>query len=592
MIKTRLVGLLSHAKKYIVYTILWQWLALFSQIAAVFTIAGLIEAAVNHSIDAARVQRAALILVAVVLVRLLCEKMGAKSSYMACVDVKRVLREKIYDKLLRLGASYRDHVSTAEIVQVSTEGVDQLETYFGKYLPQLFYSLLAPVTLFIVLCRVSLKASVVLLVCVPLIPISIVVVQKIAKKLLNKYWSVYTGLGDSFLENLMGLTTLKIYQADGQKADEMDAESQRFRKITMKVLTMQLNSTSVMDIVAYGGAAVGMVVALSEFANGALSVSGTLSIILLASEFFLPLRLLGSFFHIAMNGMAASDKIFRILDMEEPEEGGSLLPDGALDIEFSDVHFSYGSGGREILKGINLSLPAGHFISLVGESGCGKSTIAGILSGRNKGYAGSVTIGGMELSDINETDLMKHVVLVRHNSYLFAGTVADNLRMAKRDATDEEMWNALDKVNLKDFIESEDGLDTVIQEKAGNLSGGQSQRLGIARALLADAPVYIFDEATSNIDADSEEIIMNVIHEMAQTRTILLISHRLANVTDSDKIYMLKGGAIAESGTHEELMKLDGSYRHLYESQMALENYGGSMSEKVTSDSLDREVQR
>lgn len=592
MIKTRLVGLLSHAKKYIVYTILWQWLALFSQIAAVFTIAGLIEAAVNHNIDAARVQRAVVILVVVVLVRLLCEKMGAKSSYMACVDVKSVLREKIYDKLLRLGASYRDHVSTAEIVQVSTEGVEQLETYFGKYLPQLFYSLLAPVTLFIVLCRVSLKASVVLLICVPLIPISIVVVQKIAKKLLNKYWSVYTGLGDSFLENLMGLTTLKIYQADGQKAEEMDAESQRFRKITMKVLTMQLNSTSVMDIMAYGGAAVGMVVALAEFVNGALSVSGALSIILLASEFFLPLRLLGSFFHIAMNGMAASDKIFRILDMEEPEDGGSVLPDGALDIEFADVHFSYGSGGREILKGINLSLPAGHFISLVGESGCGKSTIAGILSGRNKGYAGSVTIGGMELSDINETDLMKHVVLVRHNSYLFAGTVADNLRMAKRDATDEEMWNALDKVNLKDFIEAEDGLDTVIQEKAGNLSGGQSQRLGIARALLADAPVYIFDEATSNIDADSEEIIMNVIHEMAQTRTILLISHRLANVTDSDKIYMLKDGAIAESGTHEELMKLDGSYRHLYESQMALENYGGRMSEKVTSDSLDREVQR
>lgn len=592
MIKTRLVGLLSHAKKYIVYTILWQWLALFSQIAAVFTIAGLIEAAVNHSIDASRVQRAALILVAVVLVRLLCEKMGAKSSYMACVDVKRVLREKIYDKLLRLGASYRDHVSTAEIVQVSTEGVEQLETYFGKYLPQLFYSLLAPVTLFIVLCRVSLKASVVLLICVPLIPISIVVVQKIAKKLLNKYWSVYTGLGDSFLENLMGLTTLKIYQADGQKADEMDAESQRFRKITMKVLTMQLNSTSVMDIVAYGGAAVGMVVALAEFANGALSVSGTLSIILLASEFFLPLRLLGSFFHIAMNGMAASDKIFRILDMEEPEDGGSVLSDGALDIEFADVHFSYGSGDREILKGINLSLPAGHFISLVGESGCGKSTIAGILSGRNKGYTGSVTIGGMELSDINETNLMKRVVLVRHNSYLFAGTVEDNLRMAKRNATDEEMWNVLEKVNLKDFIESDDGLDTVIQEKAGNLSGGQSQRLGIARALLADAPVYIFDEATSNIDADSEEIIMNVIHEMAQTRTILLISHRLANVTDSDKIYMLKDGAIAESGTHEELMKLDGSYRHLYESQMALENYGGRMSEKVSSDSWDREVQR
>ena len=582
MIKTRLVGLLSHAKKYIVYTILWQWLALFSQIAAVFTIAGLIEAAVDHSIDVLHVQRAAVILMAVVVVRLLCEKMGAKSSYMACVDVKRILREKIYDKLLKLGASYRDRVSTAEIVQVSTEGVEQLETYFGKYLPQLFYSLLAPVTLFIVLCRVSLKASVVLLICVPLIPVSIVVVQKIAKKLLNKYWSVYTGLGDSFLENLMGLTTLKIYQADGQKAEEMDAESQRFRKITMKVLTMQLNSTSVMDIVAYGGAAVGMVVALAEFADGALSVSGTLSIILLASEFFLPLRLLGSFFHIAMNGMAASDKIFRILDMEEPEDGGSVVHDGALDIEFADVHFSYGNDDREILKGINLSLPAGHFVSLVGESGCGKSTIAGILSGRNRGYTGCVTIGGMELAEVNETDLMKHVVLVRHNSYLFAGTVADNLRMAKRDATDEELWNVLEKVNLKDFIESEAGLDTVIQEKAGNLSGGQCQRLGIARALLSDAPVYIFDEATSNLDADSEEIIMNVVHEMAKTKTVLLISHRLANVTDSDMIYMLKGGAIAESGTHEKLMKLDGSYRHLYESQMALENYN----------SLDKEVQR
>lgn len=345
---------------------------------------------------------------------------------------------------------------------------------------------------------------------------------------------------------------------------------------------MQLNSTSVMDIVAYGGAAVGMVVALAEFADGALSVSGTLSIILLASEFFLPLRLLGSFFHIAMNGMAASDKIFRILDMEEPEDGGSAVHDGALDIEFADVHFSYGNDDREILKDINLSLPAGHFISLVGESGCGKSTIAGILSGRNKGYTGSVTIGGMELAEVNEADLMKHVVLVRHNSYLFAGTVADNLRMAKRDATDEELWNVLEKVNLKDFIESEAGLDTVIQEKAGNLSGGQCQRLGIARALLADAPVYIFDEATSNIDADSEEIIMNVVHEMTKTKTVLLISHRLANVTDSDMIYMLKGGAIAESGTHEELMKLDGSYRHLYESQMALENYN----------SLDKEVQR
>ena len=459
------------------------------------------------------------------------------------------------------------------MVQVSTEGVEQLETYFGKYLPQLFYSLIAPLTLFVILSRVSLKASVILLICVPLIPISIVAVQKIAKKLLDKYWSIYTGLGDSFLENLQGLTTLKIYQADQQKADEMDMESQNFRRITMKVLTMQLNSTSVMDIVAYGGAAIGMAVAVSEFLKGNISISGTLCIVLLASEFFLPLRLLGSFFHIAMNGMAASDKIFKILDLPELQTGGKILPDGALDISFKNVHFAY-EEDREILKGINLYLPAGSFVSLVGESGCGKSTIAGIISAKNRGFTGEITIGGVPLSQVKETDLMRHVVLVRHNSYLFKGTVEENLRMAKPDATEAEMEEVLDKVNLLGFLQTQDGLQTKLLEKAGNLSGGQCQRLAIARALLRDSAVYIFDEAASNIDVESEELIMDVIHQLARAKTVLLISHRLANVVNSDQIYFLKDGEIKESGKHEELMQLNGEYRHLYDSQMALENYG------------------
>ena len=567
MIKTRLVGLLSHAKKYIVYTILWQWAALLSQVLAVFTIADLLERVVYRAVTVPVIERTTLILVLVVIIRFVCERMGARSSYLACVDVKRILREKIYDKMLKLGASYSEQASSSEVVQVSTEGVEQLETYFGKYLPQLFYSLIAPVTLFIILCRVSLKASVILLICVPLIPISIVVVQKIAKKLLNKYWSIYTGLGDSFLENLQGLTTLKIYQADQQKADEMDVESQNFRRITMKVLTMQLNSTSVMDIVAYGGAAIGMVVAVTEFLKGNLTISGTLCIVLLASEFFLPLRLLGSFFHIAMNGMAASDKIFKILDLPEPEAGAKTLPEGALDISLSDVHFSY-EEDREILKGINLNLPAGSFVSLVGESGCGKSTIAGLLSAKNRGFSGDITIGGVPLPEVNETNLMEHVVLVRHNSYLFKGTVEENLRMAKPDATEDEMNAVLQKVNLLGFLQ------TKLLEKAGNLSGGQCQRLVIARALLKDAEVYIFDEATSNIDIESEELIMQVIHELAKTRTVLLISHRLANVVKSDQIYFLKDGEIKERGTHAELMEENGAYRHLYESQMALEHYG------------------
>ncbi|MEE1216867.1 MAG: ABC transporter ATP-binding protein/permease [Agathobacter sp.] len=574
MIKIRLVGLLSHAKKYIVYTILWQWAALLSQVVAVFTIAGLQERVVYRAVTISVIEQTILILVLVVVIRFVCERMGARSSYLACVDVKRILREKIYEKMLRLGASYSEQVSSSEVVQVSTEGVEQLETYFGKYLPQLFYSLIAPLTLFIILCRVSLKASIILLICVPLIPISIVVVQKVAKRLLNNYWSIYTGLGDSFLENLQGLTTLKIYQADKQKADEMDVESQNFRRITMKVLTMQLNSTSVMDIVAYGGAAIGMAASVSEFLKGNISVTGTLCIVLLASEFFLPLRLLGSFFHIAMNGMAASDKIFKILDLPEPQAGEKTLPDGALDVTLKDVHFSY-EKDREILKGISLNLPAGSFVSLVGESGCGKSTIAGILAAKNRGYSGEITIGGIPLNELNEADLMKHVVLVRHNSYLFKGTVEENMKMAKPDATKEEMEAVLKKVNLLGFLQTQDGLQTKLQEKASNLSGGQCQRLVIARALLKpESEVYIFDEAASNIDVESEELIMNVIHELAKTKTVLLISHRLANVVKSDKIYFLKDGEIKESGKHDELMSQNGAYRHLYESQMALENYG------------------
>lgn len=574
MIKTRLVGLLSHAKKYIVYTIFWQWVALLSQILAVFSIAGLLERIVYGTVTMPVIQQTILILLLVVCIRFFCERMGARASYLASVDVKRILREKIYEKMLKLGASYSEQISSSEVVQVTTEGVEQLETYFGKYLPQLFYSLIAPLTLFVILGRINLKASVILLICVPLIPISIVAVQKFAKKLLNKYWSIYTGLGDSFLENLQGLTTLKIYQADQKKADEMDEESQKFRKITMKVLTMQLNSTSVMDVVAYGGAAVGMAVAVSEFLKGNLQIAGTLCIVLLASEFFLPLRILGSFFHIAMNGMAASDKIFKILDLPEPEAKERRLPEGALSVSFQNVHFSY-EKDREILKGIDLELPAGNFVSLVGESGCGKSTIAGILAAKNRKYTGEIMIGGVPLAEINEEDLMKHVVLVRHNSYLFKGTVEENLKMANPDATKEEMEKVLQKVNLLGFLETQEGLQTQLLEKAGNLSGGQCQRLAIARALLKqNAAVYIFDEAASNIDVESEELIMNVIHELAKTKTVLLISHRLANVVKSDRIYFLKDGKIAESGKHEGLMQKKGTYQYLFESQMALENYG------------------
>lgn len=572
MIKMRLVRLLSHAKKYIVYNVLWQWGALLTQVVIVFTITGLIEKAVTGSFRMDAVWLEVLVLLAAAVIRFLCEKMAAKASYSASVDVKRILRSKIYDKLLRLGISYREQTSTSEVVQVCSEGVEQLETYFGRYLPQLFYSLLAPVTLFAILAFESFKASIVLLICVPLIPVSIVLVQKLAKRLLNKYWGLYTQLGDSFLENLQGLTTLKIYQTDAKKAEEMDEEAQNFRRITMKVLTMQLNSTSVMDIIAYGGAAVGMIAAVSEFLSGSLDLSGTFRIILLASEFFIPLRLLGSYFHIAMNGMAASDKIFGLLDLEEPEEGNAHISGEKADLSLTNVFFSYETD-REILKGVSLDMPTGSFISLVGESGCGKSTIAGLLAGRNKGYQGDIMFGGKPVSDIPESELMQYVTVVRHNSYLFKGTVQENLRMAKADATTEEMKAVLSRVNLLAFLENQEGLETKLLEKAGNLSGGQCQRLALARALLHDTPVYIFDEATSNIDAESEEQIMKVIHELARSKTILLISHRLSNVTESDCIYMLKSGMIVEKGTHTELMEKGGVYWKLFESQRQLEQF-------------------
>lgn len=578
MIKKRLIKLLSHAKKYIAFQVVWKWLSLLCQVVMIYAAAMLLEGALYGVITKNRMLSYGIMVLTAILLRVFFDRQAAYASYKASVDVKQILREKIYGKLLKLGAAYRESVATSEVVQMAAEGVEQLETYFGRYLSQLFYSLLAPITLFCILAFINLKVSVVLLICVPLIPISIVAVQKFAKKLLHKYWGIYTELGDSFLENLQGLTTLKIYQADEKKAKEMDEESQKFRQITMKVLTMQLNSTSVMDIIAYGGAAVGMIVTLSEFAKGNVGLGGALMIILLASEFFIPLRLLGSFFHIAMNGMAASDKIFALLDLPERSEKEEELEDGEIPICLEGVQFAY-EKERVILKDVFMEFPPEGFTSIVGVSGCGKSTIAGILMGRNKGYEGSITIQGKELQEISEKSLMEHMTLVSHNSYLFKGTVKDNLLMGKADATEEEMYAVLEKVNLLGFLQTQQGLDTEIREKGSNFSGGQCQRLALARALLHDTPIYIFDEATSNIDMESEEMIMQVIQELAKTRTVLLISHRLANVVESDRIYMLEQGCVVQTGTHQELMTAGGAYERLYRYQTELESYGKAVAE-------------
>ncbi len=573
MIKKRLIGLLKDSKKYIIQNVLWQWLGLLAQITAILAVGQFLDTAIFGSVTSREILTTGMVCAISIIIRMVSDKKASKASFLASADVKRVLREKIYEKLVRLGASYKEQISTSEVVQLSVEGVEQLETYFGRYLPQFFYSLLAPITLFAVLSFISWKASLVLLICVPLIPLSIVAVQKFAKRLLKKYWGSYTELGDSFLENLQGLTTLKIYQSDERKAKEMDEEAEKFRRITMKVLTMQLNSISVMDLVAYGGAAIGMIVVVREYIDGSLGFAGAFVILLLAAEFFIPLRLLGSFFHIAMNGMAASDKIFRLLDMPEREMGTEELSGEELDINFENISFSY-EKERPILKDVSFHIPKGQFVSLVGESGCGKSTIASLILGRNRQYQGKILLGGMDLKNIKEKSLMEHITLVRHNSYLFKGTVEENLLMGNPNATQEQMIEVLKKVNLWEFLNGQEGLCTKLAEKGSNFSGGQCQRLCIARALLHNTEIYIFDEAASNIDVESEEIIMDLIRQLAETKTVLLISHRLANVKKSHCIYVLSEGKIVEKGTHRELMEQSGVYKEMYRTQKNLENYG------------------
>ena len=570
MINKRLIAAVGESKKYIAANVALQWVSLAANILIMGVFCRVLAGLYAGAPARGALMRAALLVLAAVVVRIACGVGASRMAFLSSRAVKLRLRGLVYDKLLRLGASYREQVSTGEVVQVAVEGVDQLETYFGAYLPQFFYAMLAPLTLFAVLCRVNLPAATVLLVCVPLIPVAIAAVQTWAKKLLSKYWGQYTALGDTFLENLQGLTTLKIYQADGFKNEEMNRESEKFRRITMKVLAMQLNSITIMDLVAYGGAAAGIVLAALAFRDGRIGLEGALFIMLLAADFFLPMRLLGSYFHIAMNGMAASDKIFRLLDAPEPAAGTRAVGQDVT-IRCENLTFGYETD-RPVLRGVDLQAEPGAFVALVGESGCGKSTIAGILTGRNRGWSGKVTVGGVSLADISEESLLSTITYVGHQSYLFKGTVGDNLRMGAPNADDAALWRVLEEVNLADFLRGEQGLDTPVAERGANLSGGQCQRLALARAILHDSPVYIFDEATSNIDVESENDIMDRIRAMAGTKTVILISHRLANVEPADRIYVMQDGRTAECGTHTRLLARNGEYARLWKAQQALEH--------------------
>lgn len=568
MINKRLIRLCEHSKKYMVLTVLMNWLALLCNISIILWIGQFI----NGLLSGATVSLlSTLPLVLLLAGRFISNLYYGKFSALASEHAKVKLRDQVYEKLLRLGIHYQDVDGTSSFVQIMVEGVEQLEIYFGRYLPQFFYALLAPITLFFVILPYSFKAALILLICVPLIPMSIIAIMKIAKRILKSYWKSYSNLGGTFLENLQGLTTLKVFNQDGVRHEKMNQDAESFRVMTMKVLSMQLNSINIMDLVAFGGSAAGTIVALLEYQNGHISVGHLIVIILLSAEFFIPMRLLGSFFHIAMNGMAASDRIFKVLDTPETTEqtSGSIKP--SMPLSLNHVDFSY-NAERPILKDVSLTITPGKLTAIVGESGSGKSTVASLLMKNYMPQKGELRWGNTSYDAISSNHLYEHLTLVSTNSYILGTTIKENLLMARPNATQKEIENALKLAQLDGFVRSlQEGLDTPVGEGGSFLSGGQKQRLALARAILADRDMMIFDEATSNVDVESEEAIWHAIYELAKTKTVLVISHRLASIKAADTIYVMKQGAVVENGTHQSLYDAKGEYFQMVNKQDELE---------------------
>lgn len=570
MFNKRLLSEFKENKILVVGMVITQWLSLLANVLLIYTMSDFIMKVFNRQVESRDIYILAITAITVMAVRTVMNSLNSSLSFKASTGVKKRLRQMIFEKLMRLGSGYKEKLQTAEAVQITTEGVEQLEIYFAKYIPQFFYSLLAPLTLFLIVGRMSLKVAVVLLICVPLIPVSIVAVQKFAKKMLSKYWGTYTELGDSFLESIQALTTLKIYQADKRYAKKMDDEAEKFRKITMKVLIMQLNSVSIMDMIAYGGAALGIILTVLEWQAAGINLAQSIFIIMVSAEFFLPLRLLGSFFHIAMNGNSAADKIFKLLDCEEIQDTENVNWNMG-DIVCENVSYTYPDKEDAVLRNVSFNIPQNELTAIVGESGCGKSTFVSLLMKERRDYTGKITIGGNELNEISGDMLRRHITRISHDAYIFYGTLYDNLKMGNPAADRKQMEEALRLVDMYDTVSEKGGLDMAIEEKGANLSGGQKQRIAMARAILHDSDVYVFDEATSNVDVESENKIMEVVDKLSKTKTVIVIYHRLANVKNADNIIVLKDGIICEQGNHNMLIEKNGHYARLYNTQKKLE---------------------
>ena len=571
MIDKKLLALLGDNKKYIFYAVGLMIVGLFANLSITASICYAIQYAAEYASSGSDAQGfilpAIVVVIAMVIRYVTSRRIGDLKDTLGR-NVKKDLRQKIYDKIIKLGVRTTDNMSMAGLTQLSMEGVEQLDLYYSAYIPQFFYAMIAPIILFIVTVRINWAVALVLLACVPLIPMSIIAVSRYAKKIFAKYWGKYTSMGDSFLDSVQGLKELKIFQADAAQNIKMNETSEEFRKITMKVLVMQLASTTIMDMVAYGGAGLGIALTIHAVVNGSLSAYAALFLILVAVDFFLPLRAFGSAFHIAMNGASAGNKILSLLAQPDPVWGNETV-DGT-DITVKDVTFSY-DGTRDILKHASMNFGSTGMYAIVGESGSGKSTVVNLLLGAYHPQQGSILVGNKPLETLSRESYYSHISVVSYNTYIFNETIRQNFMLAKEDVTEDEIFDALKKVNLYDFIIDDGGLDKVITEDAANISGGQKQRLALAINLVANKDIYIFDEATSNIDIESEAIIMNNIKELSKEKSVIVISHRLANVIAADTIYYIEDGEVKEYGTHNDLMNMHEGYAELYTTQKKLE---------------------